>query len=144
MQIVLHVMRIWFENFNDCEFIVHCNNQTICENLRSNIMRNSVMKNLRKIMMLLIVHDIEIHVVWIEFKKNRFVDLLSRNKYDIIVNEFEQLIYLTFWFQIFFVISMRFEIRSKINMQNVLCSKKQRIIFDEIWFSIRVTITILR
>ena len=57
-------------------------------------MRGPAMKDLRKIVMLLTIHDIEIQVVWIESKKNRLADLLSRGKHDIIANEFGQLTYL--------------------------------------------------
>ena len=75
----------------------------ICD-FRIFFFHDSIMISFRKIAMLLIIHDINIDdVVWLNFEFNHLIDLLSRDKYAQIVNEFSQLAnhFQWNWFSIF-------------------------------------------
>ena len=89
MKIVLYDLNKWLEHIRFDRIIIHCDNYFIVCDFRKSIMRKSIMISLREIVMFLTFNNVDIEqMIWINFESNHLIDLLSRDKYTQIVNEY--------------------------------------------------------
>ncbi len=91
MTTVLQALTAWLFIFAKCNLTIYDNNVTVVIDINKIFMRKEIMLYLRWIVLLMTVHDICIHALWISTHKNRLTDLLSQVKFNTIADEFSQL-----------------------------------------------------
>ncbi len=91
MMIVLQALTAWLFVFMRCNLIIYDDNVAVVININKIFMCEETMLHLQWIVLLMIVHDICIHALWISTHENRLADLLSQAKFSTIANEFSQL-----------------------------------------------------
>ncbi len=91
MIIVLHALTAWLFIFAKCNLIIYNDNITIIIDINKIFIHEEIMLHLWWIVLLMTVHDICIHALWISTHENHFADLLFQVKFNIIADEFSQL-----------------------------------------------------
>ena len=91
MNAILYDMRFWLNRLRNARLFIYCDNEVVCYDLIFEFMKDEIMMFFRQIVMFLIFHDIVISITWIDSKFNHLTNFLSRDLYDVIVNEYSQL-----------------------------------------------------
>ncbi len=91
MTAILHALTAWLSLFAKCNLIIYDDNVIVVVDINKIFMREETMLSLRRIVLLMIAHNICVHAQWISITENRLVDLLSWAKFSTIANEFSQL-----------------------------------------------------
>lgn len=81
MMVVLHALQLWTGKFKSAQVIVHRDNTGVVNSLQNLSIRGPALEPLRKIAMILALHDIVIESQWLPSEKNLLADILSRGQW---------------------------------------------------------------
>ena len=88
---ILHALTAWLLIFARCNLIIYDDNVAVVIDINKIFMHEETMLHLRWIVLLMTVHDICIHALWISTHENCLADLLSQAKFSTIADKFSQL-----------------------------------------------------